>query len=365
MADIFFKNYAFTAAGSDTNAGGLVTRTMPDRLADVINVLDYGADNTGTNGCGAAIQSALNAAYGPYGNSNSDNSHNTLNKAVYFPAGTYLVDQQLLLGLTNVGVCLFGDGQRATRLLYTGPDSLLPFPADGVTSLIFVGNMIFSEIRSITFDMTGSSVTSAVGFRQGYVGGSGGTGNTWYDCGFVGGSYGMLVGDAATGDEGNWWGCRFVNNSQAGHFVSGGNCLNYILGNCTFDNCNRGVFETDANGGGYVIKGCRFRGSTTGDIIVQGIPGVTVDGCYSESVNFCNASGTVTSCFHNAASNGSFLDSANASNNFFVLDGNHSVKGTLTSHSGADKVYLRGNTFDRAGVVTNWTGGGGVLGQNI
>lgn len=70
-ADTRFVNFAFPATGAPTS------RTMPDRLAEIHNVLDFGADPTGTNDCAAAIQAAVDVVAGAG------------RGTVYFPLGFY------------------------------------------------------------------------------------------------------------------------------------------------------------------------------------------------------------------------------------------------------------------------------------
>lgn len=59
MPTIPFTTFAFSATGGVTN------RTMPDRLAEVHNVVDFGADPTGNADSTSAIQAAVDWTAGP------------------------------------------------------------------------------------------------------------------------------------------------------------------------------------------------------------------------------------------------------------------------------------------------------------
>src|SRR5688500_3359512 len=59
-ADTPFSNYAFPATGTTA------ARTMPDRLADIKNVKDFGAAGNGSRDDTAAIQAAVNRTGFPY-----------------------------------------------------------------------------------------------------------------------------------------------------------------------------------------------------------------------------------------------------------------------------------------------------------
>ena len=82
-------NEEVTATGSTT------ARSLADRFADVVNVLDYGAKGDGTTNDTSAIQAALNSG----------------GKMVYVPAGTYKLDSNLSV---PQGVSIKGDGQGST-----------------------------------------------------------------------------------------------------------------------------------------------------------------------------------------------------------------------------------------------------------
>lgn len=79
-ADTAFTSFSFLASGAST------ARTDPARWSDVKNVLDYGADPTGTNDCTAAIQAAISAL-----SINVPGTGKVTRGTIFFPAGTYLV----------------------------------------------------------------------------------------------------------------------------------------------------------------------------------------------------------------------------------------------------------------------------------
>ena len=73
-ANVPFTTFAFKASGSNQ-----VARTEPDRLAEVKNVLDFGADPTGSGDSTTAIQNAVNSLSGA-------------NRGIiFFPLGVYKV----------------------------------------------------------------------------------------------------------------------------------------------------------------------------------------------------------------------------------------------------------------------------------
>lgn len=91
----------------------------------VVNVLDYGADPTGTNDSTAAIQAALD--YAPVANSG---------RVVFLPAGTYKFSK---LTIKHNNTILRGEGQRATYLTSTAVDGSLITNDDQDTTLYYCG----------------------------------------------------------------------------------------------------------------------------------------------------------------------------------------------------------------------------------
>src|SRR6516162_9643064 len=97
-ADTPFTTFAFPATGAPT------PRTMPDRLAEVINVRDFGAVGNGVNDDTRPIQAALDAAFTTGGIPHGTNSH--LNRPVYSP----------LMLRDVMGGHIFGASKSSTRI---------------------------------------------------------------------------------------------------------------------------------------------------------------------------------------------------------------------------------------------------------
>ena len=103
-----FAEFAFPATGAPT------ARTMPDRLSEINNVKDFGAAGDGSTNDTAAIQAALDAAYGssssPHGGSGA-----IKNRPVFFPAGNYKITRALTLK-SVMGAHIFGAGRFTTTI---------------------------------------------------------------------------------------------------------------------------------------------------------------------------------------------------------------------------------------------------------
>ncbi|MBT3219458.1 MAG: hypothetical protein HN348_10235 [Proteobacteria bacterium] len=79
----------------------------PLNALSVVNIVDHGADNTGTSDCGQALTDAIAAAGG---------------RPIYFPAGDYLLPGEITL---EADVVFVGDGRDTTRLLGAGTGQLV------------------------------------------------------------------------------------------------------------------------------------------------------------------------------------------------------------------------------------------------
>src|SRR5215472_6832938 len=100
QADVTFTNFSFAATGAPT------TRTMPDRLSDVINVKDWGAVGDNLTNDATAIQNAINYCISRGGGT------------VFFPSGNYVVRSGLVVGSgSDLGVRLVGSGKGNTYIV--------------------------------------------------------------------------------------------------------------------------------------------------------------------------------------------------------------------------------------------------------
>jgi hypothetical protein len=374
----------------------LVTRAalaQSDPFSQIINVKDspYNAQGDGITNDGAAIQAALDAAYGALTNPVSNaGTHRWQNRGVYIPAGIYLVDQPLLLaplaGYTSdtfncAGAYVFGDGQRNTRLVYTGPvDNTY-----GLTSLMtgFYNN--YSSIRGIGFDVTSSNAICAVHISDvapgggspssgvGYFGSNGGSGVSWIDCAFIGATgFGVLSDTAGEGSEQQFIGCLFDSCTGAdsglmdktGRHIGGAlhagsaNALNITVIGCRFSNNNCALVSQA--GSIDLVKGCVFHNNAYIDMWIKQQNSPVIVGCRSDSPTFaCVGPAWIAGCTHITASQGLFFDGTatffDQDNPIITIEGCYSSNSRLDANSGC-VVYLRGNTFDRGDATTNWAG---------
>jgi Pectate lyase superfamily protein len=146
------------AASPATATGAATSRTLPDRLVDVVNVKDFGAFGDGSHNDTAAIQAALDYAFGasvaPHG------VKSNLNHAVFFPAGTYLVSQ----GMTAKTITHLATQVPYGSLRYTVADTrglsngdtvyITGVTCDGLGN----GTRVITNITATTFDTVATSL---------------------------------------------------------------------------------------------------------------------------------------------------------------------------------------------------------------
>lgn len=163
-ADTPFTTFAFPGTGQPTN------RTMPARIADIFNVLDFGATGDGSTDDTAAIQRAVN---GSGGASNSG--------TIFFPKGSYKTTSAILVA-SGSSLQFLGEGNGSNIFgSFNGFifDNLsTPYNAAGAASSVtnlniqngYVGNCFsvtattsWSAGSSITITLSGSNPGVAVG----------------------------------------------------------------------------------------------------------------------------------------------------------------------------------------------------------
>ena len=131
QADIKFTLFPFAASGAPT------ARTMPDRLAEIKNVKDFGADSTGSADSTTAIQNAVNWT--------SAANRGT----IFFPTGSYKVSGPITFNTSGISIRFAGEGQGTSLFAssWTGGstymlDRHLGSPSN--TGQVIIENMSFS-----------------------------------------------------------------------------------------------------------------------------------------------------------------------------------------------------------------------------
>lgn len=127
MVDTPFTSFPFAATGASQ------ARAMPDRLADVFNVKDFGALGNGVHDDSAAIRASLLAMW-----SSTDRSG-----TLFFPPGRYIVSDDGsgsaidigkpdLVGINNTDGRIIGSGRHATFIHGTLNNGWIFYQNDGV-----------------------------------------------------------------------------------------------------------------------------------------------------------------------------------------------------------------------------------------
>lgn len=234
MADQPFVSWPFLATG------GSQTRTMPDRLHDTINVLDYGADPTGASDSTTAIQNAINAATnsGVAGSSGG---------TVFFPPGTYKVNGTLspYSGTANTRISLIGSGKSATTISGTNNSSYLFLSGDGgrFEEVALIANITWNNLSN-TAGTGAVSLANLICSKvdncefSGYIGlsvASSTFSSLISNCNFIGrgvaGSIGIRAGQNSV------IGCQFTDWGTGLTGCNGGE----FIGNCYFETCGTAI----------------------------------------------------------------------------------------------------------------------------
>jgi hypothetical protein len=310
-ADTPFTTFPFAASGAPT------PRTMPNRLADVVNARDYGVAGDASADDTTALQNAINAAFGVNGNGTSW----WLNRPLYIPAGRYKISSALDLKNTKGGL-IFGDGVDATRIfnvtlggtvlrvnglahgrirdLYlhaqTGGKAM-DFYWDGVQSI----SSQMCQFENIVFEVTSGGVGCDVGTSgRDYQCDT----SVWINCFFATGGSGdgmRVYGQQALTH--NLYGGQFLNNNIGLHvqmgsvtgvfgtffvlsqdwdfLVSGSGCTSMMVAGCSTESLKFGNIGIDATGA--TISSCIQRNGNAGSVFLEVKGFANVINCWSEA----------------------------------------------------------------------------------
>jgi hypothetical protein len=226
-ADTAFANFAFRTTGAPT------ARTMPDRLAETKNVLDYGADPTGSADSTSAIQAAVNWTSGAN------------RGTIYFPLGAYKVTAPITFNYNgNLSICFRGE----------------------------VGTFIFGNFNGYIFDRhlptanntTGGRVFERLSISNGHATGGGIR-------------LGSTIGGAIRDCQLNAFICLTTEDAV------GVSSKNINIENCSFSNDGGPGAHYIIIGGGGSIQGCTLSGTDTA-VRAYG-SGLHIAGCRSERCN--------------------------------------------------------------------------------
>ena len=298
-ADTPFTSFPFTATGAPT------PRTLPDRLADVINVKDYGAVGDGNNDDTQAIQAAFDAAFGPVGSPHgSDNPQ--LNKAVFFPSGIYKVSGDPALLVTGVmSGLIFGEGMFTSVIQSASANS----------RILRLNGWNFGCMRDIGVRATGQGACVALDYDWDNLVPCSSQNSLFMNCHFEhykGGDeptgIAVQLGKIAQTDTCTFLNC-FINTGHGiGLITCGPNILNHTIIGGQFQGSLINIYVP--NGSVSTIHGTFFSTQPTTnpaqwDIMIAGGGGdsCSIAGCRSESRNFLNITGAsanvhVQGCLH-------------------------------------------------------------------
>lgn len=301
-----------------------MSRTFEDYY-EIINVKDYGAKGDGATDDAAAIQSAINAAYGssaaPHGGLSSNA---VLNKPVYFPPGEYIVHSPISLYMVS-GAKIYGAG-RQTTLIHNNTSV-----ASSSGSVFLANGLAYSKIEDMTIRCEISTGTNACCFDADWDGTTTFSvqlqQNTFQNVLFTGGGYGLrLANSNHQGDTHLLLNCAISNCRVAGIYVSAQNCIQNQMVGGNVSQCGNGIW----GGGGFFDNyydvnfqqngwpwNSQFYGST--DTVACDIRfdsnqgnGIFISGCRTESDNFvrnlAGASIVVSGCAQQSYNYGDFFE---------------------------------------------------------
>ncbi|MCA1596098.1 MAG: glycoside hydrolase family 55 protein [Chloroflexi bacterium] len=250
------------------------TGTQPSRT---VNVRDFGATGDNRTDDTAAIQRAIDAAYGPAGKPDEGSADT---RPLYFPGGNYIVNRELLLPAVQ-GTRIYGDGRLSTQIKNLSGGGVFHsngFAYSRVELLSFVGD----GPNAVLFNMDWNNADKNVALE----------GVTFEDCHFLNqkGGAGLSVGRGGyMGSESLLINCHFQIWGGCGFQLENYNALQWGVLGGNFQQCRLGI---DCQAGSVPkIDNVGFQSSAEWDISITGAASdaMMVTSCRSESPNFMRA----------------------------------------------------------------------------
>lgn len=263
---------------------------MPDV---VIDAKDYGATGDGSTDDLAALQAAIDAAFGTAASPNAD-SGSINNRGLFIPNGIYNISAPLVLTQIK-GAHIFGAGKLATRIQNTATSGSTGygtvFRTDGCTHGLF-------EDMHLKPAATGSG-TANIGFDLAWRNTApnttvGNFANTFVNVRFENGDHGCRIGFGTAinqdvqGSEVLFRGCDFINIVSGAEGVNQ-NALNFTVIGGLGSGCGR-VFRPEQVSTFPVITGVRFVNNFS-DVRHQLNASMVIEGCTSTSFMLAELSG--------------------------------------------------------------------------
>lgn len=238
----------------------------------------FGAKGDGKTDDTKKIQQAINQLANFQMNLNTEKNPFTV---IYFPAGTYIISETLLLE-GKIGVSIIGEDPATTIIKWVGKNK---------DTMLLANGSAYFKISRFTWDGNGRRDIEAVGvhwltkwdrpgsrsyaslnielsdmdFRRCAIGIGGGT------------MY-QQTGTGSNDSEVTIRRCNFYDCTEAGIRITGFNALDYWIWYCRFNNCKIGVYNAHGN---YHLYKCNFNASTQVDIHNKGGYYTSVRECYS------------------------------------------------------------------------------------
>lgn len=343
--------------------GGRTVSTLTAYLSNnaIANVKDFGAVGEGVTNDTAAIQACIDYCFGttasPHGSANAK-----LNKALYFPAGTYRITSALTFPKV-VGARIFGDGRVATTIT----------TATANTPIFSTNGFAYSTVEGLYFNNAAANTGAVIELDwDGSAGGLALQSNTFRDCYFGGSSLaaiGVRIGNAGfMGSENLFLNCFWGGCTTAGLDIRNFNALQNSIVGGNFQDCT--LYGIRVNAGSVNVYSVGFQNA--------GVNGAQItNGGYDIAiVNSANDMSSVRSC---RSESFKFLSSTNG--HTVICEANNVLPsvttwtastalalGVLVTGSVANsdgKLYRVTTAGTTGGAEPTWTGAGTVASGSV